>query len=153
MGGRGMGQGFLTVARGRMEAIDRKGFSLIEVVIAMGVTLTVTMAILGMFNNAYRLYSRSQKLTVATNLATRKFADFRAMTVDAIKAENPKSENRVVSGVQYALDWTANDVDVDGDSSADLVGDLVKIQLEVKWTLSDGDHRISMTTMTTGKPE
>jgi Tfp pilus assembly protein PilV len=134
-------------------ALDRKGFSLIEVVIAMGITLTVTMAILGMFNNAYRLYSKNKRLTVATNLASRKISDFRTMTVDAIKAENPKSETSVVSGIQYALDWTADDVDVDGDSAADMVGDLVKIRLEVKWTLSDGDHRVSMTTMTTGKPE
>lgn len=153
MDGGGVGQGLLTMAKEKGPVPDRRGFSLIEVVVAMGITLTVTMAILGMFNSAYRLYAKNQRLTVATNLASRKISDFRTMTVDAIKAENPKNETSVVSGVQYALDWTADGVDVDGDGTADMAEDLVKIRLEVKWTMSDGDHRVSMTTMTTGKPE
>jgi len=153
MDGRFMGQGILTLRHLTGPGLDRRGFSLIEVMVSMAITLTVTMAILGMFNHAYRLYARSQKLTVATNLATSKLADFRAMTVGAIKAENPKSEARVVNGFQYTLNWSVDDVDVDGDSVVDMVGDLVKISLDVSWTHGDRAHSVSMATMTTGKPQ
>lgn len=139
--------------KGKGPGCDRKGFSLIEVMISMAIALTVTLAILGMFNHAYRIYAGNRRLTVATNLASRKFTEFKAMTVADIKGQTPKSETQVVKGIPYTLDWTADDVDVDGDSTPDLVGDLVKIRLEVKWTLADGDHRVSMATMTTGKPE
>jgi len=148
-----MGQGVLTLRHLTGPGLDRRGFSLVEVLISMAITLTVTMAILGMFNHAYRLYARSQNLTVATNLATSKLADFRAMTVDVIKAQNPKSEARVVNGLQYTLNWSADDVDIDGDSVVDMVGDLVKISLDVSWTHADRAHSVSMATMTTGKPQ
>jgi prepilin-type N-terminal cleavage/methylation domain-containing protein len=146
-----MGQGLLAwkeAPRG-----GGRGFSLIEVVISMAIGLTVTLAILGMFNHAYRIYAGNRRLTAATNLATGKLSDFKTMTVAAIKAESPKSETRVVGGTQYTLDWTVDDVDVDGDSVLDLVGDLVRVKLDVIWTLPDGAHRVSMTTMTTGKPQ
>jgi prepilin-type N-terminal cleavage/methylation domain-containing protein len=148
-----MGEGILTLRNLTGPVSDRRGFSLIEVMVSMAITLTVTMAILGMFSHAYRLYARSQMLTVGTNLAASKLADFRAMTVDAIKAENPKSEARVVNGIQYTLDWSVEDVDVDGDSILDMVGDLVKISLDVSWIHGDRDHSVSMATMTTGKPQ
>lgn len=119
----------------------------------MTITVIVMMAILGMFNQAYRLYARNKRLTVATNLAYSKLADFKAKTVGDIKAENPKDENRVVEGIPYALDWTVSDIDVDGDSTPDLVGNLVKISLDVSYTYRGQVHQVSMATMTTGKPE
>lgn len=131
----------------------REGFSLLEAVIAMTITVIVMMAILGMFNQAYRLYARNKRLTVATNLAYSKLADFKAKTVGDIKAEDPKDENRVVDGIPFALDWTVSDIDVDGDSTPDLVGNLVKISLDVSYNYRGQAHQVSMATMTTGKPE
>ena len=129
------------------------GFSLLEVLVAMTITVTVMLAILGMFDQAYRLYARNKRLTVATNLAATKLADFKAMTVGAIVAENPKTETIVREGIPYTVNWTVSNVDVDGDSVDDLVGDLVKISLDVNYAYRGGAHRVSMATMTTGVPQ
>lgn len=119
----------------------------------MAITVIVMMAILGMFNQAYRLYAGNRRLTVATNLANGKLGDFKTRTVGDIKSETPKSETRVVEGIPYSLAWVVSDVDIDGDSTADLVGDLVKVKLDVSYDYRGRPHQVSMTTMTTGKPQ
>jgi Tfp pilus assembly protein PilV len=151
MGRRVLGKGAVRTRPWKLQG--REGFSLLEAVIAMTITVIVMMAILGMFNQAYRLYAGSKRLTVATNLACSKLADFKAQTVDDIKAEDPKDKDRVVDGIPFALSWTVSDVDVDGDSTPDMVGNLVKISLDVSYTYRGQAHRVSMATMTTGKPE
>jgi len=148
MDGRVMGESFL---RSR-PASGREGSSLLEVMVAMAITLTVMMAILGMFGHAYRLYAMNKRLTVATNLAYSKLTEFKAMTVGDIKAEDPKDETRTLEGILYTLDWEVSDIDVDGDSAPDMVGDLVKVNLDVNWDYRGSTHRVSMATLTSGKP-
>jgi type II secretory pathway pseudopilin PulG len=66
---------------GRGAAGAQRGFTLIEVMIAMAITITVMLANLYMINTAQKNLAYSRALTDATNLATNKIAEFKARVV------------------------------------------------------------------------
>jgi hypothetical protein len=55
-------------------------------------------------------------------------------------------------GITFCRNWEVWKVDVDGDGTADMDGDIVKIRLTVNWTVGNRPHQVTMTTLTTGKP-
>lgn len=130
----------------------KDGFTLIEVLMSMVITMTALLAILAMVNTSFRSYSRGKRLTEATNLAYQKLQDFKTVEVAAIA---DGTDVVTPANTQYTRTWTVSDVNLDADSDGvpDLQGDIVKVDLEVTWTHGGRDYRVSMATMTTGKPQ
>lgn len=154
------------LSRGRDAARDAGGFTLIEVMIAMAITIVVMLANLTLFNTAQRNLAHARALTEATNLASGRLADFRAMTIAQIEAAAPDldaspnplrvrrgSDAATADGVPFTRSWAVSDVDLAQDGAADLVGDAVKIRVEVTWELAGRQHRVAMASITTGKTE
>lgn len=128
----------------------KEGFTLIEVMISLVITMTAFLAILAMVNTSFRSYGRGKRLTVATNLASQKLGDFKSMEVAAITGG---SDTVTEGGTPYTRTWTVSDVDYDGDSVPDMTGDIVKVGVTVSWTQGGKDHQVRMATLTTGKPQ
>ena len=128
------------------------GFTLIEVIMSLVITMTAFLAILAMMNTSFRSYSRGKRLTEATNLAYEKLQDFKTLDVASISSG---SDVVVPANTQYTRTWTVSEVSLDSNSDGvpDLQGDIVKIDLVVTWAHGGRDYRVSMATMTTGKPE
>jgi prepilin-type N-terminal cleavage/methylation domain-containing protein len=142
------------------------GFTFVEVLIAMAITVAVMLANLALFDTAHRNLAYSRALTEATNLATNRIADFKTMAVADILNAAPNvqaspnplnvrwgSDTPTVDGVLFTRTWTFSSVDVDHDAAPDMVGDLVKVKMDVTWTMAGRAHHVSMATFTTGKPE
>ena len=58
-----------------------QGFTLIETMIAMSIAIVVLLANIYLFNTAQRDFALAKSVTEATNLATNRIADFRAMSI------------------------------------------------------------------------
>jgi len=140
------------------------GFTLIEVVIAMAIGLVVMLANLFLFGTASRDLAASRALTDATNLATGKIADFRAMSLPEIVAAAPSvdpspnplevrrgTETVAAGGTTFTRAWAVSLADLGGDGAPDLVGELLRIRVEVSWSVAGRGHSVSMATFTTGK--
>ncbi len=153
MEGRIVGKRLLRGGGGACDPAGEGGFTLVEALLSMAIASTVLMAVLTMFNTAFMTFGKSKGLTMATNLAYSKAADFKTMTLPEIVAQAPGSQNYTVGGTQYLCTWTVTDVDVDGDGVDDMVGDVVKIALRVDWTYAGRSHGVSMATLSTGKPQ
>lgn len=131
----------------------QRGFTIIEVMTAMVITITVMLANLYLFDIARKNMSQSRALTAATNLATSKIADFKTMDIAHIKTAPPETVPTVLDGIEFARTWVVSDLDLDHNGTPDMVGDVVKIRLDVGWTQANKDHHVTMTMITTGKSE
>ena len=129
------------------------GFTLVEALVSVAIALAMMLAVLTMFGTALRVFDSNRDLTVAANLANSKIADFKTKSVAELKAENPKTDTVTMGDVQYVRSWTVSDIDIDGDSTPDMVDDIVKVDLDVDWTSRGRSHNVSMSTLTTGKPQ
>lgn len=161
-----MGQRVLTRSRAGSRGAPARGFTLIETMIAMTITIVVMLANLYLFNTAQKNLSQSRALTNATTLATDKIGEFRGMTIVQINNAAPNvtggpllvrqgGDTPSVDGIQFARNWTVSAIDLEHADPPvpDLVGDVLKVKLEVAWTQASQDHRVTMTTFTTGKSE
>jgi prepilin-type N-terminal cleavage/methylation domain-containing protein len=156
------------------------GFTLIEVMVAMSISIVALLANIYLINTANRDLALARSLTDATNLATNRIADFRAMTVAEINASAPtvqgganplnirqgsdtkcpdcpgsdcSSSNCSPAATRFTRTWVVSAIDLQHANPpvADLVGDLVKVNVEVSWTLLSKVHRVTMTSFATGK--
>lgn len=139
-------------AGGSWEAAQR-GFTMIEVMTAMVITITVMLANIYLFNMAQQNFAQSRAMSAATNLATGKIADFKAMAVAQIKAAPPESGPTPLDGILFTRTWVVTDVDIDHNGTPEMVGDVVKIKVDVRWTLANKQHHVAMATFTTGRGE
>ena len=172
-------------ARGGPSAPAAQGFSFIEVLIAMSVSIVVLLANIYLFNTAHKDLALARSITTATNLATSRIADFRAMTIQQIEAAStpvlpppcPSSANPLhrrrgsdtptIDGILFTRTWVVSVVDRDHngtpnnecDDIPDMMTDVtvfnssgvVKVSLEVTWTLSNKDHHVAIVTLITPK--
>jgi prepilin-type N-terminal cleavage/methylation domain-containing protein len=181
MGGWGLVRRILSRRRGHSRAAQR-GFTFIEVMIALSISVVVLLANIYLFNTAHRDLALARSITEATNLATSKIADFRAMTIAQINAASPtvsgganplgirqgsdtlcpdcpdsacSSSDCSPAAIRYTRTWVVSAIDLElaNPPVADLVGDLVKAKIDVTWTLRSKDHRVSIATFTTGKTQ
>jgi len=150
-----------------------RGFTLVEVMTAMAIGMIALTANLTLFTWAQKDFARSRTLTDATNEATAVLADFKTRTVNEINnttdrvasglrigthTETPALGNcKQIGGRTFCRTWEVWNLDVDGDGTADMVGDIVKIKVRVDWwlgvdTAAQNKHTITLATMTTGKP-
>jgi prepilin-type N-terminal cleavage/methylation domain-containing protein len=230
------------------------GFTFIEVMIALSISVVVLLANLYLFNIAHRDLALARSITAATNLATGKIADLRARVINAplcfdaattvpnSKWENygftgngspctrpgttgsispnntgdlnpdypglvnedlcspPSSRDRdfpfkeagwhppptpwippaplctspgvrnplfvsgarkvvpititettTVDGIVFTSTAVLSDVDLQHDGFPDMKDEVMKITVDVGWTLADKPHHVGMTTFTTGK--
>lgn len=127
-----------------------QGFTLIEVMAAMAITITVMLANLSLFNTARTNLSRGRAITLATNLATSKISDFKAMTIAQITTG---SDIPTADGIQFYRSWVVSNVDLQNDGTPDMVGDVVKVTLNVGWVLANKSHHVTMATFLAGKSE
>jgi len=156
------------------------GFTLVEIVIAMAISIVVLLANSYLINIASRDLAVARSLTDATNLATARIADFRAMTIADINTSSPTVQGGAnplnsrqgsdtkcpdcpdsdcihpdcaPAATRFTRTWTVSSIDLEHATPpvADLVGDLVKIDIAVDWTLRNNRHHITMTSLTTGK--
>ncbi len=134
---------------GRRIAVER-GFTMIEVMTAMAITIIVMLANLYLFDIARKNLAQSRALTAATNVATSKIAALKATAIAAIASG---SETTTSDGIQFASTWVVSNVDLDHNGTPEMVGDVVKIRLDVGWTLANKGHNLTMATFTTGKSE
>lgn len=123
---------------------------MIEVLTAMAITIIVMLANIYLFDIARKNLAQSKALTTATNLATNKIAELKAKDITAIASG---SETTPPDGIRFTSTWVVSSVDLDHDGTPDMVGDVVKIRVDVGWTLADKGHHVTMTTFTTGKSE
>lgn len=181
-----------------------QGFTLVEVMIALSISIVVLLANIYLINTTNKSNAQASAISAATNLATSKIADFRAMTIVQINAAAPAfqppcppsatpytlnplnrrqgSDISTVDGVQFTRTWVVSDVDLDHngtssdtdvdqngvpdsecDDTPDMVGDVVKIVLDVTWlpqhikisttNQNKGLHHIKMATFVTGRPQ
>lgn len=134
--------------------------------IAMSIAIVVLLANIYLFNTSQKNFALAKSVTEATNLATSRIADFRAMTIVEINAAAPTvtggvlferkgSDVVTVEGVPFTRTWVVSAIDLQQTSPpvADLVGDLVKIKIDVAWRLQNTDHHVTMTTFSTGKAQ
>ena len=158
-----MGRRLLT-GRSRSPRGASAGFTLIETLTAMAITIVVMLANLFLFSTASKNLAAARVLTEATNLATGSLSNFRAMTIAQIEAAAPSvdptpnpldvrrgTDTVTAGGVPFTRTWVVSRVDLEGDGIADMVGDLLSIKVDVAWTRAGRDHRVSMTTFTTGE--
>lgn len=123
---------------------------MIEVMAAMAITIIVMLANIYLFDIARKNLAQSKALTTATNLATSKIAELKAEEITAITSG---SVTTPPGGTRFTSTWVVSNVDLDHDGTPEMVGDVVKIRVDVGWTLADKDHHVTMTTFTTGRSE
>ncbi len=154
--------------RGGAGAAAEGGFTLIEIMVAMAITIVMMLANLYLFSTAQKNLSFARSLTQATNLAGRRIDELKGMSIAQIEAAAPTlrpspnplqvregSDVVAAEGMSYTRTWVVSQVDLDHASPPvpDLAGDVVKIRLEVAWRQANRDHQVTMTTFATGKPE
>jgi prepilin-type N-terminal cleavage/methylation domain-containing protein len=178
MGGGGVDRRVLRSGGAPARAAER-GFTLIEIMAAMAISIVALLANIYLINTANRDLALARSLTDATNLATTRIADFRAMTIADINATatpdggaNPLNVRRgsdtqcpdcpdancshadcSPSATRFNRSWIVSAIDLEHATPpvADLVGDLVKIDVAVDWTLRNKPHHVALTSFTTGK--
>jgi len=176
MGGGGVDRHKLSLCG--LPATAARGFTLIETMIAMSISIVVLLANLFLFSTAQKNLALSRSVTNATNLATSTFAALKGRSLTQIRAttdnvasgltlgthrDDPNvppvepaatvdlEKRQVLDGTTFSRTWRVSNVDIDGDGAPELVGDLVKISLVVTWTLSHKSHQVAMATFTTGQ--
>jgi prepilin-type N-terminal cleavage/methylation domain-containing protein len=179
MGGWGLVRRILSRRRGHSRAAQR-GFTFIEVMIALSISVVVLLANIYLFNTAHRDLALARSITEATNLATGTLAVLKSRTIAQINAttnnvpsglvvgthtDDPNSppaepadpsdlvKRQQIEGTTFSRVWAVSNADIDGNGTPELVGDLVKVKIEVTWTLRNKVHRVSMTTFTTGNTQ
>lgn len=128
--------------RSRGRRASEQGFTFVEILVALSISVVALLANLFLVNNANQNLALARSLTDATNLATNKIASFNAKTITQITAESPTiltpcpanvsplSTNPLNrhSGWEYA--WAADDAAHTG------------VRFKVSWVMSsiDLDH-------------
>ena len=107
----------------------KKGFSLLELIIAIGVLAIGLVGVLQIFPIGLRASYRSGMLTKAAFLAQNKMEEVKMSGFDAIIALPPKIP---LSGTEGDFDWGIfiDEVGLDGVESSD---DIRKVTVTVSW--------------------
>lgn len=102
MGGGGVGRRMTSSAIGLSHAAEQ-GFTLIEVMIALSISIIVLVANISLINRAHKDLARARSITAATNLATSKIADFRARVMDAPPCFSANTRTANLALVNYGF--------------------------------------------------
>ncbi|MBC8473834.1 MAG: prepilin-type N-terminal cleavage/methylation domain-containing protein [Candidatus Omnitrophica bacterium] len=109
--------------------MNKKGFSLLELIIAVGVLAIGLVGVLQIFPVGLRASYRAGMITKASFIAQNKMEEVKMSGFDAISAFPPKIP---LSGEEGDFEWEIfiDDVDLDGVESDD---DIRKVTVTVSW--------------------
>jgi len=132
--------GKVSVERG---AGGERGFTFVEVMVALSISIVVLLANLYLINTAYKDFSLARALVVGTH------TDLDPPTEPP--APDDIRKRRKIEGLVYTRTWTVANVDLEQATPpvADMVGNLVKTDIDVAWTLGGKDHHVTMATFVT----
>lgn len=113
----------------RLMTNDEKGFSLLELIIAIGVLAIGLVGVLQIFPVGLRASQRAGTLTKAAFLAQNKMEEVKVAGFDAIIELPPKFP---LSGTEGDFDWEIfiDEVNLDGVESSD---NIRKVTIRVMW--------------------
>lgn len=153
------------------------GFTFVEVLIAIAILALGFIGLSAMSGNAIRGIDSAKKLSAAINLAEAKLEALKAVPYSNLEAGDttgtpsgginrtctpdtgtagcgtykctPTTDNpTLLNSVNYEWSWTAEIVDVDGDSTCSSSGDgLKKVTMTVKWTDTFGERTAALATL------
>jgi len=109
--------------------MNRKGFSLLELIIAVGVLAIGLVGVLQIFPVGLRASYRAGMITKASFIAQNKMEEVKVSGFDAISALPPKIP---LSGEDDDFKWEIfiDEVDLEGLESSD---DMLKVTVTVSW--------------------
>ncbi|HEX9880479.1 MAG TPA: prepilin-type N-terminal cleavage/methylation domain-containing protein [Candidatus Binatia bacterium] len=90
--------------RSRNSITQSQGFTLVEVLVAMGIFSVTFLALAAGAGSVMRSNNTSMNSTIATNLAQDKVEELKAMTGSNIVTAGPVTDN--VGGVDFTRTWT-----------------------------------------------
>lgn len=113
----------------------RKGFTIIEAVVAVAILSIAFVAIIQIFPGTIGLNTNSKRLTVATHLAQQKLEEFVATPYSYISLESDPSFTNFTESGFYDFAWKAKITQEDTD--------LKKIEVTVSWDNQKGSITVS----------
>lgn len=127
-----------------------KGFTLIEVLVAMTILLIGMLAVAGMFYYTNDAFGNGRYLVRATELAYNRVSDIKmcpySSITDTTALRNQFKSSTTISGYQYFYNLSTNQI---GNLPA------ARVKVIVRWAMTQngrkGNHAVSLTTITTGK--
>lgn len=115
-----------------------KGFSIIELLIALAIFVTSFCMIIGIFPVTFRSIQMSKNYLLATNLAEQKMEYAKSLVFTDIDTTHLPNETitifSTVNGVQQTLRFTCNyQINVPTDATSPYYGQIKYITCQVSW--------------------
>ncbi len=123
---------------------EEKGFTLLEVMVALVILIIGLMSVLSLVTSVIRGNAFSNKMTTATILAQDKMEELMALRFDTANDLTPNQHtdiNNPINGL-FRREWEVEDF-----------GDCKRIDIEVGWQGIQRAHVVTLTTMLSGGDE
>ncbi len=129
-----------------------KGYSLVEVLVAMSILMTGMLAVAGMFYYSNNAFGSGRYIIKATELASNRVSDIKMCSyssiTDTATLRNQFNNSTTINGLKYFYNMSTTQV---GNLPA------ARVKVIVRWSMTQngrkGNHAVSLTTITTGKME
>ena len=126
----------------------KKGFTLIEAIMAMAIFSVGIMAVLTVFPKGISLGREAKEITVATQLAQEKIEETLSLSYDDIPVGQVEARSKVDTDTNsqfyiYEREVSSELVDNDLLVTNDDIG-LKKIQVKVYWQQPDGEKNVEI---------
>jgi Tfp pilus assembly protein PilV len=102
---------FLKKIKGKIFKI-KKGVSLLEVALALGIAATISISVLGLISSAYNMQSKAQKLQLASNLARAKMTQILSMPVLEPVNQEGELDVALYKGYKYYIEIKEENIDL-----------------------------------------
>ena len=120
----------------------RKGFTLLEVLIALIILSVGLLGLAGMQITFLRGNSFSIKMSEATSIVRNKIEDFNNTPFENISSGSEADPTTGSTGIRYHRNWVVVDVDNDGDGNIDWK----VVNVTADWN-NPNPHRVSLSTV------
>ena len=132
------------LASGDAMKFDSRGFTLLEVIIALGILLVGAVGALSLFSYGFRAITISKHITAATNIARARLEEIRNLPFEDITTVYPDGSVFPVENpsLPEGATWTVSYPD--GTEA-----DPLRISLVVSWQEGDRTGRVELMTLVT----
>ncbi len=133
---------------------DKKGFTLVELVIVIGITLTIFAALFGGLKFTLNLIAQSKTKLTATSLANTRMEYIRSLTYDAVgtvagipNGAIPQTRtvelNNITFNERVLIEYVDDPADgLDVADSNSIVADYKKVKIEYTWNVNNATSSI-----------